>query len=463
MKEKKRFKMPHVFVLLFSIIIVLAICSYIVPAGQFERVTDPKTGRILVDPDSFQYIEKSPIGFFQLFQAVPTGMEEVAQIMIFILIVGGAFSLINATGSIEAGIYKASKVVRGKELLIIPVFVAIFAFLGATIGIAEETLVFIPIGICMARVLGFDTVTGASIVILGSGCGLTAAFMNPFTLGVAQSISELPILSGMWYRIVIWVVVTIVTSLFIMRYAKKVKADPSKGLIADIEEPFSGESEEGIELNKRHVLILAIFLLSLVFLVYAISQFGWYIMEIATYFLILALVCGFIGGMGPSKIAETLIEGAKEVVFGAIIVGLARGILVVMQQGMILDTIIHSLGGLIEGVPPALAGVLMFFVQLVVNFFIPSGSGQAAATMPIMVPLADMIGLSRQTAVLAYQFGDGFTNQIIPTCSWLMVNLAVAKIPYERWVKFVTPIMLIWIGCAVVFLVIAALMNFGPF
>ena len=163
------------------------------------------------------------------------------------------------------------------------------------------------------------------------------------------------------------------------------------------------------------------------------------------------------------KIAETLIEGAKEVVFGAIIVGLARGILVVMQQGMILDTIIHSLGGLIEGVPPALAGVLMFFVQLVVNFFIPSGSGQAAATMPIMVPLADMIGLSRQTAVLAYQFGDGFTNQIIPTCSWLMVNLAVAKIPYERWVKFVTPIMLIWIGCAVVFLVIAALMNFGPF
>ena len=462
MKEKKRIKMPHVFVLLFSIIILVAVCSYIVPAGEFDRVVDPESGRTLVDPDTFHYVEQSPIGFFQLFQSVPTGMEEVTQIMIFILIVGGAFSLINATGAIEAGIYKASRAVRGKEIIVIPIFVTIFSFLGATIGIAEETLVFIPIGICMARVLGYDTVTGASIVILGAGCGLTAAFMNPFTLGVAQTIAELPMLSGMTYRLIIWVTVTIITSLFIMNYARKVKQDPSKGLIADIEEPFV-EKEEDIRFTKRHALILLIFLLSLIFLVYAISEFGWYIIEIATYFLILGIACGLIGGMGPSEIAERFIDGAKEVVYGAIIVGLARGILVVMQQGMILDTVIHALGGLIEGVPTALAGVLMFFVQLIVNFFIPSGSGQAAATMPIMIPLADMIGLSRQTAVLAYQFGDGFTNQIIPTCSWLMVNLAVAKIPYERWVKFVTPIMLIWIASAVIFLVIASVINYGPF
>lgn len=290
--------------------------------------------------------------------------------------------------------------------------------------------------------------------------------MNPFTVGVAQGIAELPLFSGIGMRIVIWFIMIIVTSIYVLRYAGKVKSDPKLSLVADLE---IEEKHKQIDLSKsekmsgRDIAIVLTVVIMMCVLVYGVFKYGWYLTEICALFIIMAVVAGFVGGFGPSRIATEFVAGAKDIVFGALVVGVARAILVVMEQGLIIDSVVHALASVITALPKSIAAIGMYVVQVIINFFIPSGSGQAAATMPIMTPLADVIGLTRQTAVLAYQFGDGFTNSIIPTSAALMANLSVAKVPYEKWVKFITPLMGIWIVIGAVFMVIATIMNYGPF
>ncbi len=461
-----KMKVPHTYVILFAVILIMALLTYIIPAGEFARVEDPGTGRMVVDPASFQAVEQNPIGFFDLFQSIPKGMTAAASIIFFIFVVGGSFQIITGTGAIEAGISRIAVKLEGKDKLMIPIFLVIFSLFGATIGMAEEAIVFVPIGIALARALGYDAIVGTAMISLGAACGFTSGFMNPFTVGVAQGIAELPLFSGLAFRLVILVVMLIITTIYLLRYGSKVKADPSYSIVYELEVE---EKHKIIDLSnlpafeKQHALVLLTMLVGFGFIIYGVFEKGWYITEIASAFLAMGIIGGLLGKMGPSAISREFVEGAKGIVFGALVVGIARGILVVMQDGAIIDSIINGLALGIQSLPKAVAVLGMYVVQVIINFFIPSGSGQAAATMPIMVPLSDVLSINRQVAVMAYQFGDGFTNSIIPTSAALMGVLSVAKISYEKWFKFLWPLMLIWLATGVVFLLIANMINYGPF
>ncbi len=465
-KQKKKFVMPHTYVILIAVIILMAICTYIIPAGEYARVEDPNTGRMVVDPDSFASVDANPTKPFDLVKSIPQGMDAACSIVFFIFIVGGSFNIIMSTGAIERGIGKVAIASRGKEKLLIPLVVFIFSIGGATFGMSEEAIAFIPIGVALARAVGYDAMVGCAIVSLGAAVGFNSAWMNPFTVGVAQGIAELPTFSGIELRLVIWAVSLVVTSLYIMRYASKIKKNPELSIVADIE---LQEKDNKIDLDNlgkmsaKDSLVLLAFVIGMLILVYGVFTYGWYFTEICALFITMGVVCGLIAGRGPSTMAGDFIAGAKDIVFGALVVGIARAVLVVMENGLIIDSVVHGLASVVSLLPKSIAAIGMMIVQVLINFFIPSGSGQAAVTMPIMAPLADILGMTRQTAVLAFQFGDGFTNSIIPTSATLMANLSIAKISYDRWVKFVAPLIGIWVVMGMAFMVIATVINYGPF
>lgn len=464
--EKKKFKIPHTYVILFTVILIMSVLTYIIPAGEFDTVEDAETGRTLVDPDSFHNVDQNPTGVFDLFKSVPNGMKAAATIIFFIFVVGGSFQIITGTGAIEAVIGKTALSMKGKEKLMIPVFILVFAAAGGTIGLSEEAIVFVPIGIALARALGFDAITGTAMITLGAACGFSSGFMNPFTVGVAQGIAQLPLFSGITMRLIILAVMVTITTIYILRYAEKVKNDPEKSIVRELE---LEEQADIIDLNNipkletHHYLVLLVLLAGFATIVFGVFKYGWYITEISATFLAMGLIGGLMGKLGPSRIAEEFVIGARSIVFGALVVGVARAILVVMEDGLIIHSIINGLASAIQTLPKAISVLGMYVVQIVINFFIPSGSGQAATTMPIMAPLSDLIGVTRQTAVMAFQFGDGFTNSIIPTSASLMGVLSIAKIPYEKWVKFLWPLMLIWGLMGAIFLIIANAISYGPF
>ncbi|MEL7648179.1 MAG: YfcC family protein [Sedimentibacter sp.] len=464
-KEKKKGRVPHTYVILFAMIIIIALLTYVIPAGQYQKV-ESSTGRMVVDPNSYAQVDPTPAKPFDVLKAFPKGLAAAQSIVFFIFIVGGSFNVVNQTGAIEAGISKVALGLKGKEKLLIPIIVFIFSIGGATIGMAEEAIVFVPIGIALSRALGYDAIVGMSIVSLGAAVGFTSGFMNPFTVGVAQSIAELPMFSGIALRLVIWVCTLVLVIGYIYRYANKVKADPTKSLVYELE---LQEKDHAIDLSnvkemtKRHSLVLMVFGIGMAILIFGVFKFGWYITEIAAIFLAIGIIGGLVGGMNLDEMATTFIAGARDMTTGALVVGLARGILVIMEGSLIIDTIVFGMASAVSSLPKSVSAVGMLLVQSILNFFIPSGSGQAATTMPIMAPLSEVIGLSRQTAVLAYQFGDGISNSIIPTSGVLLANLSVAKIKYETWVKYVAPLMGLWTLLAAVFMVIAVLINYGPF
>ncbi|HCX03761.1 MAG TPA: putative basic amino acid antiporter YfcC [Clostridiales bacterium] len=465
-EKKKFFKVPHTYVILFIVILIMAVLTYIIPAGEFVRVEDPNTGRTVVDPASFHNVDQNPTSFFDLWKSVPNGMKDAAGIIFFIFIVGGSFQIITSTGAIEAIISRIALKLEGKDKLMIPIFLILFSIFGGTIGMAEEAIVFVPIGIALSRALGYDAIVGTAMVTLGAACGFTSGFMNPFTVGVAQGIAELPLFSGIWYRFIILGVMLVITTAYLLRYGAKVKANPEKSIVWELEKEEAHkviDLSELPEFKSSHYAVLAVLAGGFGIIIYGVFTYGWYITEIASAFLAMGVIGGFAGRMGPSAISKNFVDGAKGIVFGALVVGIARGILIVMQDGFIMDSIIYGLAQAIQNLPKAISVLGMYVTQVVINFFIPSGSGQAAATMPIMTPLADVIEVNRQVAVTAYQFGDGFTNSIIPTSAALMGVLSVAKIDYEKWVKFLWPLMLIWLATGAVFLVVANMINYGPF
>jgi len=462
--EKKKWSFPHTYVILIIMVLLAAFLTYVVPAGQFEMAIDEVTGKSVVVPGTFHYVEQNPAGLFDIVGSIPAGLVDASYIVFFILIIGGAFQVITATGAIEAGIGKLATKLNGKEKLMIPLFVTIFAIGGGTIGMAEETIVFIPIGIILARALGFDSLTGTAMVIMGAACGFTSGFMNPFTVGVAQTIAELPLFSGMGLRLVVLVTLIAITSIYISRYGNRVKKDPSFSYVSDIEEQEKSQIIDLNDLGKitgRQLLVLLTLASGVGMIIWGVFTTGWYIMEIATVFMGIGILCGLVGGFGPSKIAEEFIIGAQALVLGALAVGIARAILILLQNGLVIDTIVNSLAMSIQGVPKSMAVIVMYLVQIVLNIFIPSGSGQAAVTMPIMTSIADILEINRQVAVLAFQFGDGFTNSMLP--AMILALLSVTKISYQKWLKFITPLMGLFLATGAIFLVIANTIGYGPF
>lgn len=460
-----KLKIPHTYVLLFMVIILAVVLTYVVPAGQFERTEDPETGRTIVVVDSFEYVEQTPVSPFGLFESIPKGMVQAGLIIFFVLMIGGAFGIIQSTGTIDAGIGTVVKAMAGKEKLIIPIVMFIFSLAGSILGIAEEVLPFYPIMIALALALGFDSITGTAMVLLGAGAGFAGAFANPFTIGIAQGISGLPLFSGFAFRVVTYVIILGVTIIYVYRHASKVQKNPesSPTYEEDQKRQHKLDLSELKEMTGKHKRVFVVLIVGLIFLALGVGLWGFYINELTALFLIIGITAGLAGGLKPNQIAEEFIKGAQELVYGALIIGLATTIMVVMEEGSILDTTIYSLANLVEGLPRVLSGIGMFFVQTLINIFVPSGSGQAAVSMPIMAPMADVVGITRQSAVLAFQFGDGFTNVISPTSGYFMAALAIAGIRWEVWAKWMLPLFLIWSAIGAVLVSISILIDYGPF
>lgn len=456
-KKKTWLKVPHTYTLIFIIIIIAGLASYVIPAGEFERVEDKESGRILVVDGSYETIESDPVSFFDIFKSIPLGLEKGSQIIFYIFLVSGVFGIIRTTGAIEAGVYKGVRSLEGREKLLIPMSMLIFSIGGFTMGMAEETIIFVPIGIAIARAMGFDAVTGTAMITLGAASGFFGGMLNPFTVGVAQSLAEVPLFSGIGFRFVVYIFVLSFAIWYVSRYAFKVKNNPEKSVIYDIEQKNKKMTEisDLQKLTGRHKLVFLAMIIGLSFNVYGVFKWDWFLTELTASFLILGIVCGLIGGLKLGKLFDSFIEGAKAVTFGALIVGFARAITVVLEEGKIIDTVVYMAASTISHMPQSLNVVGMFFTQAVMNLFISSGSGQAAATMPIMIPITDLLGMERQIAVLAFQYGDSVTNSIIPTSSALMGYLAIAGIPYERWVKFIWKLILGWALIACIALIVA--------
>ncbi|USS40302.1 AbgT family transporter [Thermococcus aggregans] len=460
--KRKRW-IPDAYVIIFIVIVLAAIATWIIPAGEFERTQ--VGGRTVVVPGTFHYVEKNPIGPWEMFLSIVKGLNEAAPIIFFIFIIGGLIGVVEATGALTAGLSAAALKMKGKETLFIPALMILFGLGGSVFGMAEETLAFVPLMIGLAVAMGYDRVVGISISFLGAATGFAGAFMNPFTIGVAQTIAELPLFSGMQFRIVVWLVFMAITIHHVLSYASKVKRNPEASIVADIpyEEIEVPQNMEGVKLTSNQKLALLAFMGTFVVLIFGVLKYGWYINELSALFIISAIVIGLVARMEPNEIVRQFIKGAASLTYGALIVGFGRTIAVILRDGKILDTIVYALSQPLSGLPHGLIGVGMFFVQTLINFLICSGSGQAVATMPIMVPLSDVVGITRQVAVLAFQFGDGITNIIYPTCGVVMATISMAKIPYDRWLRYAVPLVIKLSIAAIILIYIAVVINLGPF
>lgn len=451
-------KIPSSYVLLFYIIIVLGIASYFIPAGTYDRVIDNKTGISYVISDSYIEIEKTPVSFFDFFKSVPQGMMETSDIIIFVLIAGGCFGVIQATGTSDAIIGSLVRKYDGNEKVIIILVMVVFSLSGAMLGTAEEALPLYPLIISLSLAMGYDKITGVAMILLSTGSGFVSGFLNPFTTGIAQNISELPMFSGVGLRIIAYIIFLSTAIIYVLRYVKKIDKENKDKV--NINNAFIKKISPLNNQQKRVVVVLVI---SFIFLILGIVNYKFYILEIATTFFIMAIISGLIGGLSPGRISSEFVKGASNMTYGALIIGLAKGVNVVMNYGNITDTVIYTLFRAIEGFSPIVCIIGMFIVQTIINIFISSGSGQAAATMPIMKTLADMSGITRQSAVLAFQFGDGFTNMISPTSGYFIAALALGDIEWKDWIKWVMPLFIIWSIEGIFILVISGIISYGPF
>lgn len=461
----KRKGAPNPIVIIIGIILVSALASYIVPSGVFERVLDPNTDRMVVDPSSFHYTEQNPTGFFDLFKSLTRGLQSASDIIAFLFIIGGAFGVMEATGAIKSGMGTLVLKMRGRELLLVPVCMAIFTCGSAFAANEEEYLAFLPLILSICLAMGFDSLTALGIVFGSTGAGIASGCTNPFTVGVAQGIAGLPLFSGIELRLASLVVLYVINATFVTLYARKVKANPRASSMYELDrartDTFAVNEEE--RMTGRHKLVLLIFVATIAILVYGVIQYGFYIDELAALFLIMGIAAGLVGGLRPGEIADSFIKGCHNMLFPCVMVGFCKATTIILTDALIMDTIIHFLAGLLTGIPATLTACGMFLIQALFNFLVPSGSGQAAITMPIMAPLADLVGITRQTAVLAFQFGDASTNCITPASGMTMSALAIAGVPLNKWWKFFVPLVLIWWGIAILFLIYATLTGYGPF
>ena len=458
--KRMTFKTPHTYALLLFIIVVASLLTYLIPAGEYAR--EKKDGQTLVISGSYQEVSQHGVSFFDIFRAIPEGLLSGGEIVFYIFLVGGAFGIVHKTGAFENGVNKAMSTLGSYKVLMIPLTMTIFSILGFSIGLAEETIIFVPIGIIIARTLGYDALTGAAMVILGAASGFIGGMLNPFTVGVAQSVAELPLFSGWGLRSIIYIFILLAAITTVMIYARKVKQDMSKSIVYELEQA-EGQSTATMDtprFTKRQKVGLLLIVAAIILNVFGIFNYGWSFNEMSANFLLAGLLAGVIGGLGINGTFEAMIEGMKDILFGAMIVGFAKGIIVILEDGQVIDTIVHGMTTLLTDVPSSAVIIAMFILQFFLNFFIPSGSGQALTTMPLMVPISDLLHINRQITVLAFQYGDSISNVLFPTSAILMGALAVGKISYTQWLKFAWKLILVWVIICCIGMSIALIIGY---
>ena len=534
---KKKRAIPHTFVIVFFIIVFSAVLTWFVPGGEFDRETitlgDGTTRNVIVK-DSFHYTENVP-QTWEIFSAFFDGFVDKANIIVFILMIGGAFWIMNDSKAIDVGIFtflKKTKQIEhlkffkflGIENIIIALIMIMFSIFGAVFGMSEETIAFVIIFVPLALSMGYDSIVGVNMCFVAAGLGFAGALLNPFTIGIAQGLSGIPLFTGIEYRFFTWIVLNFVGIAYVLRYARKIKKNPESSPVYE-DDNKNWRNKEHIDpehmkyntpvsawityailsivmviisvinfsttlsignssttfpvipiltgafiilgplvLRKSvHFFILNILLFTILFLIIGVMGYGWYVMEISTLFFVMGLASGIANNKSPNTITKLFLDGVKDIASAALIVGLAGGIIIVLQEGKIIDTILHSVSQSMKTMGKVGSIGIMYLIQTFINIIIPSGSAKAALTMPIMAPFSDLIGISRQATVMAFQFGDGFTNMITPTSGVLIGVLGVAKIPYEKWVKWITPFMIILIILGFLLLIPTVTMDLTGF
>jgi len=528
-------KVPHTFVIVFGFIILAAIMTWIIPGGEYNRESRIVNGqeRNVIVEGSFHYTENSPQSW-QVFSALFDGFVDKADIIVFIIIIGGAFWIMNESRAIDVGIQAFLKQVRklerfaffralGVDNMVITLIMIVFSIFGATFGMSEETIAFTIIFIPLAISMGYDSIVGVSMCFVAAGLGFAGALLNPFTIGIAQGLSGIPLFSGIEYRLFCWLVINVVGIFWILRYASKLRKNPTSSIVyeedaywrkkeveneAEIEytSPLSAwivyillslvliifsiihpkitmvignGSIHGYMLpastflfllsgyfslrKSLHFFILTLLGFTILFLIIGVMGFGWYVKEIATLFLVLGLASGIAMNLSANDIVKLFSAGMKDILTAAFVVGLAGGILVILEDGRVIDTMLYSMSKTMQDFGKTATISSMYVIQTMINIIIPSGSAKAALTMPMMSQFSDLIGLSRQATVMAFQLGDGFTNMITPTSPVLIGVLGVARIPYEKWVKWVLPFMAILIITGWLLLLPTVLMKLPGF
>ena len=444
--QKKWYKrIPNAYVLLMIIIVLVTILTYIIPAGEFAR-EEMSNGRMGVIPGSFKFVEQSPVGILGLLQAIPKGMISGANIIFIVFFAGALFNVIESTGALENSLGVIVQKLQGssnagKKMIWIMTFV--FGALGAVVGF-ENNIALIPIGIMIALAMGYDLMVGAGIAIGGIGIGFATSPINPYTVGVSHAIAELPMFSGFGLRFAFMIATLIVLAHHTASYASKVKNGERESLVSNVntDDLELSKNIHEYKLTSTHKSVIVILLGIIATIIYGTLQHHWYIIELSTVFLVGTILTGLVARYDSDKLVDKMIEGASRLTSGALIIGVARGLTVILENGKIGDTITYALASPLKEFPPLISGWFMTISHSIINFFIPGGSGQAMATMPIMVPLSDLVGLTRQTAVIAFQIGDGVMNLIVPTLGGLLAMLALARVPFEKWFKFIYPMVL---------------------
>ena len=412
-------KVPGTYTIIFAMILLSALLTWFVPGGEYVKGEE---GTL-----AYRDVESVP-QLFGVFTALYHGFVKQPGIIIFILIVGGSFWLLNSTGAISVGIGRFIRSVGRYHKVVLVAITLLFSLAGAIFGMSEETIPFVGIVVPLVVSMGYDAFLGMFIVYVAANVGFSSAFLNPFTVGIAQEMAELPLFSGMEYRLFCWAILTLLLILFVLFYAKSVYKAPQTAAEQQI---FAAPQP----MSAAQKIILLILFATIVLLVVGVTLWGWYMAEISGLFLAMGIVSGIVAGYDSGRISSEMIAGAKDILSSALVVGLASGIIVILQEGRIIDSILNSLQAALNNAGGEWSLSAMYGIQALINTIIPSATAKAAITIPIMAPFSDMVGVSRQAMVLAFQFGDGFTNMITPTSGVLIASLSMARITYSDWVR----------------------------
>ncbi|WP_217525583.1 YfcC family protein [Vibrio metschnikovii] len=446
-------KFPSAYTILFLLIAFVALLTWIVPAGQYERTMNAELGKEVPIAGTYAPTEGNPQGVIDVLLAPIDGFYDhttyeaaAIDVSLFILIIGGFLGLVTKTGAIDAGIERVTSRLQGREELMIPILMALFAAGGTIYGMAEESLPFYTLLVPVMMAARFDPVVAAATVLLGAGIGTLGSTINPFATVIAANAAGIPFTDGIFLRLAILLVGWIICVMYVMRYAKMVRADQSKSIVYDKYEEnqahfLGNRSGESLVFTTTRKIILAIFALSFAVMIYGVSVAGWWMAEISAMFLGSTILIGLVARMSEEEFTTSFIDGARDLLGVALIIGIARGIVVVMDRGMITDTILNSAEHIVTGLSSVMFINVMYWLEILLSFLVPSSSGLAVLTMPIMAPLADFAGVSRDLVVTAYQSASGIVNLVTPTSAVVMGGLAIARVPYVRWIKWVAPLL----------------------
>ena len=449
-------RFPTAYTILFVLIIVVAGLTWIIPAGKFDRIQNEAVGREVAVAGTYKTVEPNPQGFIDILLAPTAGFYDpdsyaanAIDVSLFVLFLGGFLGVVNATGSIDTGIRAAMRKLKGREVWMIPILMSLFALGGTTYGMAEETLAFYPLLIPAMLVAGFDTMTAVAVILLGAGIGTLGSTINPFATVIASNAAGVAFTEGMVFRFVLLLGGLAICIAFVMRYALRVKADPARSIVAgqadSNRQAFLSASDATTQdrLTGTQSVVLVLFAATFVALIWGVSSQGWWMAQMGALFLGMAILIGLIARLGEKRLTATFVDGARDLLGVALIIGLARGIVVIMEQGLIADTILNAAAGALSGLPEVAFINLMFWIEVAMSFLIPSSSGLAVLSMPIMAPLADFAGVTRDLVVTAYQSASGLVNLITPTSAVVIGALAIGRVSYDRWIVFVWPLLLI--------------------